>query len=592
MSSYPSEFYLNNVNLGTAAKLQNPWADCWAFAIASALESSILKASSDKQAASETSTAGLPPIDPSVHAAPKLSELVDTVDISERALAWFSHELQTEASGGAQAGEGYSLLEPDNPHNQLVEGSFSMIESQLVARQMLVTESAAPYQYNNYAGSPKWFSLGSRPMSASDARTYDWSLDAQLRTYEDVGWYVDEVYKLPSSAVLDTNPTTGVSRYIGYNPTATRAIKGALLQVGAVAVALESDLAIPEEVISGSAAAPSSSAHFDYTTWSQFNSASEIFCNHAVSIVGWDDSYSAANFSGTESGRPAGDGAWLCKNNWGSDMLYAALDSYGDAIHWGLPDEQGAASGFFWVSYYDHSLSDPTAFGVSPTDESPMKTYQYDYLGAAEYSAPTTYNSDVWVANAFATDSTQLLKAISAQTFSTDETVSVAVYTLPRDLDLSVMSASAVFERAQLQRTQATTFEQAGIHTLELEKPLVIPKGSKFIVAEKVSAERMTAEGKPYHGTYLNLEMAYLQNTAETPASIAAKVVSNPGETFVSLNPGTWITVHEFNTDYARAKENEGKPVDAAFGNALIKAYTNDTTMAQKGQIYEVRRVQ
>lgn len=56
----------------------------------------------------------------------------------------------------------------------------------------------------------------------------------------------------------------------------------------------------------------------------------EIYANHAVTIVGWDDDYSVTNFN--PNLQPPGKGAWLVKNEWGS----------------GYHDQ-----GYFWVSYYD-----------------------------------------------------------------------------------------------------------------------------------------------------------------------------------------------------------------------------------------------
>ena len=37
---------------------------------------------------------------------PDFSNLVDNVDVSERAIGWFVHEPQSEQSGASQAGEG------------------------------------------------------------------------------------------------------------------------------------------------------------------------------------------------------------------------------------------------------------------------------------------------------------------------------------------------------------------------------------------------------------------------------------------------------------------------------------------------------
>ena len=55
--------------------------------------------------------------------------------------------------------------------------------------------------------------------------------------------------------------------------------------------------------------------------------------NHALSVVGWDDSYPATNFGVTAPG----NGAWLVKNSYGS----------GDTR---------LGSGFMWVSYFDGSM--------------------------------------------------------------------------------------------------------------------------------------------------------------------------------------------------------------------------------------------
>ena len=59
-----------------------------------------------------------------------------------------------------------------------------------------------------------------------------------------------------------------------------------------------------------------------------FDSDSGSQTNHAVAIVGWDDTFAASRFAST----PAGNGAWLVRNSWGP--------GWGDG-------------GYFWVSYYN-----------------------------------------------------------------------------------------------------------------------------------------------------------------------------------------------------------------------------------------------
>ena len=92
---------------------------------------------------------------------------------------------------------------------------------------------------------------------------------------------------------------------------------------------------------------------------------------HAIEIVGWDDSYSADNFRSEH--RPTSDGAWLCKNSWGT--------TYGD-------------NGYFWISYEDEYLfnhrfgpsyaisgySDMTAIRKIQQNEIYGATYEFDYL--------------------------------------------------------------------------------------------------------------------------------------------------------------------------------------------------------------------
>ncbi|MBR1486673.1 MAG: hypothetical protein IJ597_05400 [Synergistaceae bacterium] len=84
--------------------------------------------------------------------------------------------------------------------------------------------------------------------------------------------------------------------------------------------------------------------------------------NHAVLIIGWDDSYSKDNFKA----KPSSDGAWLIKNSWSN--INPATSRYDQNY-----------DGCFWMSYEQY-LTDGSAFIVEDADSN-MKVYYYDALG-------------------------------------------------------------------------------------------------------------------------------------------------------------------------------------------------------------------
>ncbi len=105
-----------------------------------------------------------------------------------------------------------------------------------------------------------------------------------------------------------------------------------------------------------------------------FSSTSQIE-GHAITVVGWDDTYPKKNFK--TGYQPSADGAWLCKNSWGTNS---------------------GENGYIWISYEDKylfgdALSATYAIKSVQKIEENTKLYQVEEYGAVyDFSVNITEN--------------------------------------------------------------------------------------------------------------------------------------------------------------------------------------------------------
>ena len=179
--------------------------------------------------------------------------------------------------------------------------------------------------------------------------------------------------------------------------------------------------------------------------------------DHAVVLVGWDDSYPAKNFLEP----PPGNGAWLVKNSHGTSF---GLD------------------GYFWVSYYDkYILSKAYRIdGVAPYDPD-LKYYDaapmVDFLLGNDFSTvdPTHLPCELHGIYPVDGDGVQLLESLQIG-FGTP-----AVFDLCIDTDAEPCRPEDIGTPNYTDFCQTFTVDGPGFYTLPLEHPVEL-NGAYFAV--------------------------------------------------------------------------------------------------------------
>ena len=179
--------------------------------------------------------------------------------------------------------------------------------------------------------------------------------------------------------------------------------------------------------------------------------------NHAVTVVGWDDTIPASSFKTT----PAGDGAWLIKNSWG---------------------EYSRDNGYFWLSYYDQSINgvgiayDFTAEGA---DDYFDTRYSYDggnSLGSFGFPKPEIYG-----ANVFTADEDSYVTGAAAYT-SEGTNIELSVYT-----DLQNASDPTSGTKSAVATMSNVKYE--GYYSLKFDTPAKVKKGETFAIVAKITTK-------------------------------------------------------------------------------------------------------
>lgn len=179
--------------------------------------------------------------------------------------------------------------------------------------------------------------------------------------------------------------------------------------------------------------------------------------NHANLAIGWNDNFPKEYF-GTDN-QPEGDGAWLLRNSWAYEG-----------------SEEESYYQYFWVSYYDTSLSEVCyVFDVEEAFNYD-NNYQYDAnLTCGSFQAV----SGAQVANVFtakACETGEALEAVGFHFWDANVGYTVQIYLNPTDE--SDPTSGTLQTDATV--TGETTF--AGYYTIPLKNSVYLNKGDKYAV--------------------------------------------------------------------------------------------------------------
>lgn len=326
----------------------------------------------------------------------RVSYTRDNIDLSERHVAWFAHNTYSTDKNDISYGDGAKKTSPKAAYTG---GNREQVMAYLARSSGMALEKEAPYD------------TSSSMQGLSEEQRY--SSVAQLHDANLLGEYK------PDTDHIDL-------------------VKGMVQSYGAAMVSYFS---------SDGYYGKDSNGEKNYYYPSGKGS------NHAVCIVGWDDTYAASSFKNT----PSGDGAWLVRNSWGA--------GWGD-------------NGCFWMSYYEPTICSIAAYNMVDTKDY-GRTYQY--TGGADIQWMSMSGSSIQGANVYCAKDNETLKSVGLITSANSMKVEAEIYVSNQPMQTSPT------EGTNVSSVSSDNVGMAGFHMLDLTQPVSLEQGQYFSVIMKVT---------------------------------------------------------------------------------------------------------
>lgn len=270
-----------------------------------------------------------------------------------------------------------------------------------------------------------------------------------------------------------------------------------------------------------------------------YNSADHTFydsnapsLNHAVVIVGWDDSKAVTPSTGNTA--PPGPGAFIVRNSWGA--------GWGDG-------------GYFYISYYDKGIANYDLAAFNDKADSLLdfdKVYYYDDLGMMGYWGYSAATG--WGANVFIPEENGVLQAVSFFSSHSNMTYTAYVY---QDFNGSSFS--------HLLAQKSGTVPYAGYFTVPLDAPVALSSGVPFSIVVKFNT--------PGYNYPIPVEQAV--------AGFTPPINALSGRSYMSSNGSAW---KDFNSTSSKGYINIKALVKTAGLSSVTAAFTASPANPAVGQ--------
>ena len=416
-AAYPPYYNAADQGYVTSVKNQEPYGMCWAFGMASLLETSFL-------------TQGL-----------------GAYDLSEEHLAYFFANRKNDPLGNTYGDVNKHMGTDDKGNADYHEGG-----NDLLASMFLSTWSGMTTE-------------GDVPLATDSTHTQKTGVTPAASKAYNAAAYLKNAY---------------------FSDYSVNAMKKLLVANNSVTVMYNAQNAYYN----------ASTAAYSYPT-------STKNVNHVVTVVGWDDNYSAKNFRA--SSKVKGDGAWIVKNSWGTG--------------WGK-------SGYFYMSYEDKSVSELVAATAVNT---PKYSNNYFYDGTSGLGSIRMYAgeqlSSVFRASA-GNGKAESLGEVTLSSMSANNSYTVQVYTNLKDASDPTSGTPAYSTPVSCSQPMA------GVMTFQIPEVLLSQNSLYSIV--------VTNAGSTYIKYCVEAEVSYGW------CSFSPSIVS--GQSFLRYNAeDTWMDAVEFN---------------------------------------------